>query len=103
MRVVGGVSSELCKVSSGAAQGSVLEPVLFLVYVNFLTNGIGSNDEAFAGDYKIYLQHPRNATREEMNTLQGDLNRLDLVASSWNFSLNRNKCVIKQFSRHFSG
>ena len=36
-----------------------------------------------------------------MNTLQGDLNRLDLVASSWNLSLNRTKCVM-QFSRHFS-
>ena len=85
MRVsVGGVSSGLCRVSSGVPQGSVLGPILFLVYVNFLTNGIVSKHGAFADDYEIYLQHRRDATREGMNTLQGNLNRLDLVASSWN-------------------
>ena len=38
-----------------------------------------------------------------MNTLQSDLNRLNLVASSWNLSLSRRKCVVMQFSRRFSG
>ena len=44
------------------------------------------NHGAFAYDYKI-CQHPRDATIEGMNTLQGDLNRLDLVASSLNKSV----------------
>ena len=45
---VGGVSRELRRVSSGVLQGSVLGPILFVVYVNFLPHGLVSNYGAFA-------------------------------------------------------
>ena len=53
---VGGVSSESKRVSYGVPQASLLGPILFLMYVNFLTHKLVSNYGAFADDYKVYLQ-----------------------------------------------
>ena len=83
------VSSGFRDVSNCVPQGSVLEPIPFLVYVNFLTNGMVSKYGAYVDDYKIYLQYHKSDSLEGMNALQGDLNQLSLVGSSWNLSLNK--------------
>ena len=42
--------------TSGVPQGTVLGPVLFLIYVNDLTDIHTSNIKLFADDTKIYRQ-----------------------------------------------
>ena len=79
---VGGASSSFRSVSSGVPQGSVLGPVLFLVYVNYLTEGLISNYGAFADDYKIYFHYDRDAGEEGKPALQRDLDKLNGVAKS---------------------
>ena len=71
---VGGVCSGFKDVLSEVPQGSVLGPVLFLVYVNYLTQGLVSQFGAFADDYKIYLQYDMgsDAGVEGRLTLQRD-------------------------------
>ena len=39
--------------SSGVPQGAILAPIMFLIYVNNLVNGIGSYTSLFADDVKI--------------------------------------------------
>ena len=47
---VEGSESSRCCVSSGMSQGSVLGPLLFLIYVNDLTDQFSSEHRIFADD-----------------------------------------------------
>ena len=54
-------------------QGSVLGPLLFLIYINDLEDVVASNIIKFADETKNFR---RVQTRQECRTLQEDLNRL---------------------------
>ena len=52
--VLNGSSSQWVNVTSGVPQGSVLGPLLFILYVNDITDGLKSTLEMFADDSKLY-------------------------------------------------
>ena len=103
MRVsCGGCSSREVAVLSGVPQGSVLGPLLFLIYINHVSSGISSCFKAFADDYKLYLKFSggnRCEVVQSVSQLQVDLNLFYEVALSWNLSLNTDKCVAMRFGR----
>ena len=49
-----GFHSEFASIESGVPQGSVLGPLLFLVYINDLEKGVKSNVKFFADDTMLY-------------------------------------------------
>ena len=52
--LVNGESSDWYDVASGVPQGSVLGPLLFILYVNDIPEQIDSISHMFADDLKIY-------------------------------------------------
>ena len=86
--VVDGESSGFCNVLSGVPQGSVLGPLLFLLYINDLPSLINSECRLFADDAVIYN------TRNNSEILQNDLNKLQSWACEWQLSFNSSKCSV---------
>ena len=52
--LVNGVHSSYVEVTSGVPQGSVLGPMLFLLYINDINNAITSQINRFANDSVLY-------------------------------------------------
>ena len=76
-------------VHSGVPQGSVLGPVLFIVYINDIVRGLESGISLFADDAKVYR---RIATPEDAESLQRDMDRLSEWSRKWLLSFNVAKC-----------
>ena len=55
--VLNGVSSNLLPTKCGVPQGSVLGPLLFLVYVNDLCNDLSSKGYLFADDASLFTTY----------------------------------------------
>jgi len=92
---VEGSKSSQCKVTSGVPQGTVLGPVLFLIYINDIVANIKSEIRLFVDDIFIYKTI---TTLNDHNILQTDLNSLSHWASDWLMEFNIPKCKILQFT-----
>ena len=95
--VLDGVSSSFLNVTSGVCQGSVLCPLLFLIYTNDLPNAAShSTVPMFADDSKCYRQISRPRDRD---LLQDDLDSLHQWSVTWDLNFNAKKCATLKFSR----
>ena len=89
--------SEWCRVLSGVPQGSVLGPILFLIFIDDLDDGLSSAILKFADDTKIY---ERVDCWEDINKLQRDLERLVDWVDRWQMSFNAGKCKVMHLGGH---
>ena len=86
--LVNGTRSEWEPVSSGVPQGSVLGPVLFLVYINDLPKSVKNSIRLFADDTKIY----RTVTTDsDCLSLQKDIDSIEEWASKWQLKFHPKK------------
>ena len=92
MRVgVRGTYSGWLDVISGVPQGSVLGPLLFLLFVNELPSWIVTNMKMFADDTKLWNKVNSVADGQK---LQGDLDRLMDWSDKWLLKFNAAKCKV---------
>ena len=88
---VKGQLSSCRSVKSGVPQGSVLGPLLFLIYINHIGSKLSSDYKIFADDLKIYacvnpslsVAYPGAAP-----SIQADINALHRTSESWGLTLN---------------
>ena len=81
-----GFYSEFAQIESGVPQGSVLGPLLFLVYINDLETDIRSNVKFFADDTMLYsiVDDPCKSAAD----LNHDLATIEKWAYQWKMAFN---------------
>ena len=84
--VLNGQTSEWKKINSGVPQGSVLGPLLFLIYINDLPDGIISICKIFADDTSLFSKV--RDTNESANKLNADLQNITKWAYQWKMQFN---------------
>jgi hypothetical protein len=91
---VGSAFSKSHHVPSGVPQGSVLGPLLFLIFINDLPTRIKSLVELFADDVKILVEPTTQ------NIAQSDLDYLSEWENTWKLKFNVDKCKVLYCGRN---
>ena len=91
---VGDKISETRNVTSGIPQGSILGPILFLIFINDLPDCVDSICTIFADDTKNYN------SSEEHDVMQRDVNALQNWSNLWQLFFNSGKCKCIYYGRN---
>ena len=84
--VLNGSSSEFSSIESGVPQGSILGPLLFLIYINDLEKNIKSNINFFADDnMRFSIVNVPHISASELNH---DLDVINKWAYQWKLEFN---------------
>ena len=94
--VINGVNSTLKYITCGVPQGSVLGPLFFAIYINYICNAVGQkNLRLFADDTALFMHRP------DLNTLIfyiiNKFNELNRWCISNKLTINANKANFTLF------
>ena len=87
--VVNGCKSDILDVKAGVPQGSRLGPLLFLIYMNDITDHIESDILIFADDTSLFATGCDPAETSEI--LNRDLEKISIWATKWKVAFNAKK------------
>ena len=87
---INGSNSPMLPVISGVPQGSILGPLLFLLYINDLPSSIVHSETFLFADDTKYLR-PISSSNDHF-LLQSDLDLLSKWSTEWKLTFNETKC-----------
>ena len=95
--VYASASLALSPINAGVPQGSILGPLLFLIYINDIVTNIQSNIRLFADDTSLYVvvENPNEAAA----VLNADLDAIYSWSKSWLVTFNPSKTISMLFSK----
>ena len=91
---VGSCLSHIVNLDSGVVQGSVLGPLLFVIFITDITNLFANNNckcKLYADDLKLYSVLETSA---DCNILQQKLNAIYEWSSKWQLLISYKKCNV---------
>jgi len=86
--ILGGQVSDWCNILSGVPQGSVLGPLLFVIYINDIDEVVNSKLLKYADDSKIF--NKVNSV-EKVENLRTNLRSLVSWSKEWQMLFNLRK------------
>ena len=97
--IIGGKSSQMKCVESGVPQGSILGPLLFVIFINDMINCVseGTNIALYADDTKIWRAIN---SWDDYEILQRDIDSLSVWATRNKIRFHSRKCKVLTVGRH---
>ena len=100
MRVeVRGYHSDWVQVTTGVPQGSLLGPLLCLLFINDIPEWIRSNVKMFTDDTKVWTTI---SAMEDGQVLQEDLDNIMSWSDKWKVGFNPEKCKVMHIGHSFN-
>ena len=99
---INGQTSDWLPILAGVPQGSILGPLLFLIYINDLPDGLKSLAKLFADDISLFFKVYNSIVSARQ--LSNDLQKITMWAHKWEVSLTFNVISVAQSShqKHLS-
>jgi hypothetical protein len=94
--LVGDVKSLIFLLKSGIPQGSVLGPILFLIYVTDIGNELSVEPLVYVDDTKVLKEIE---SEEDVEKLQEDLKKLHNWGKKNNMEFNKGKFVVLRYGK----
>ena len=99
---IGPCYSKHSPITSGVIQGSVIGPLLFLIYINDLfPSRFNGTPFLYADDIKIVYSFRPPFSTDWLRVIQSDLNSLDAWCSKWHMQFTTSKCAVLSFGCSF--
>ena len=95
--VIKGKKSNFSNISAGVPQGSVLGPLLFLIFINDIILDIQSTIKLFADDTSMYSFI--NDQEQQAIILNSDLKKINEWANKWKVKFNQSKTELMVLTR----
>ena len=94
---IGDRHSDWRPVTSGIPQGSVLGPILFVIFINDLPKTVLSHIKLFADDTKIFRAIENI---KDFDLIQKDIDTLIKWSSTWQLPFNLQKCKVVHYGKN---
>ena len=96
--VIDGVVSQYLPVTSGVPQGSLVGPLLFVIFINDLPDSIQEQTSSalYADDTKLYRSI---SSQSDCENLQRDISNLNTWSHNSNMKFNASKCKVLTVTR----
>ena len=95
---IGHATSAPVGLSAGVPQGSVLGPLLAILYLNGRSNITKNEMLFFADDSSLFASHNTNSIQVAQDTLQRDLEHIKHYGDDWIITFNANKTSQQTFT-----
>ena len=89
-------NSSCINVHAGVPQGSILGPLLFLIYINDLSDNLTNNAKRFADDTLFSVVHDVNTSAKKLNN---DLKKVNDWAFQWKMSKQAQEVIFSRKSK----
>ena len=96
---IGDTFSMTKKLEAGCPQGSVLGPLLALMYLDGLASKVTNDVMFYADDTSLYMTHNKDNIDTAQRSLQHDLDAICDYGRNWAITFNASKTIQQTFTR----
>ena len=98
--LIGDYSSDWEDMLSSVPQGSVLGPLLFIIFINDLPDRVKNECKLYADDSKLIGAIKKE---EDVLNIQKDIDNMQNWANTWQMSFNYETCKVIHFGKKKQG
>ena len=96
---IGNSSSTTLTINAECPQGSILGPLLALLYLDGLSSQLNNTALFYADDISLYASYSQDTMQTTQISLQNDLNTIEKYGKQWSITFSPSKTITQTFTK----